>query len=430
MVEYKGPERDPPRMNARSDDLLTRIFDFIGDPIFVKDNSLRMVLANEAMCRALGRTREELLGRTDEDLFPPEEAAFFRSRDEKVLRTGEEDVTEESFTPAGGGIRHILTRKRRYVDPKGDAFVVGVFKDITNIKRAEAALQRVNESLEEKVRDRTAELKRTNAELEAHVEHLRRANLALAEKARIESELEAAKKIQTHYMPETPDIPGIGLHGVCLPARQIGGDYLDYFQNEHGDWIIAIADVCGKGIPAAMVMTSLRSCMRSEGRRQDSARELLISVNRLMSPELAREMSFITCLCIIVSRDGRSLNFSRAGHPGLVAFGPGRDHPGSIASKGIALGMTTEADFAARLESVTLPLNPGDRFFAFTDGVDEAMDEHQNPYGKERLFRVLEDRRDQPPAAVIEGVLADVRSHAKEHGQFDDMTMLSLQKLD
>lgn len=419
-------------MKAGSNDLLGPIFDFIGDPIFVKDRSHRLVLVNEAMCAALGRPRERLIGLSDFDLFGKEEADFFRSRDEKVFLSGEEDITEETFTPTGvdgGASRHVLTRKRLYVDPQGNRFIVGVFKDITAIKRAEAALQKANESLEFKVRERTIELEKANADLNAHIEHLRRANLALAEKARIESELEAAKKIQTHYMPETPAIPGIDLHGICLPARQIGGDYLDYFQNENGDWVIAIADVCGKGIPAAMVMTSLRSCMRSEGRRQSSSRELLISVNRLMRQELEREMSFITCLCIIVSKDGLGLNFSRAGHPGLVAFGGSLERPGSIRSQGIALGMSTEADFAARLESVNLSLHAGDRFFAFTDGVDEAMDADFRPYGKERLFRVLEQRRNQPPAAVIESVLADVRSHAKDHDQFDDMTMLSLEKV-
>jgi PAS domain S-box-containing protein len=417
-------------MNARNDDLLARIFDFIGDPIFVKDRNHKLRLVNEAMCKELGRAREQLFGLDDDDLFGAKEAAFFRSRDERVFLTGEEDVSEETFTPVGSDAsKTVITRKRLYVDPAGNPFIVGVFKDITAIKAAEAALQKANETLEEKVRARTAELEKANAELKGRLEDLRRAQLALEEKARIESELEAAKKIQTHYVPETPAIPGMELHGVCLPAREIGGDYLDYFQNENGDWVIAIADVCGKGIPAAMVMTSLRSCIRSEGRRQTSSRELLVSVNRLMCRELEREMSFITCLCIIVSKDGHELNFSRAGHPNLVAFGGGVPQPGSIASKGIALGMSTPDDFDARLEEVRLPLRPGDRFFAFTDGVDEAMDANLKPYGKARLFRVLERDRERPADAVVKDVLDDVRRHASDKAQHDDMTLLTLERI-
>ena len=253
--------------------------------------------------------------------------------------------------------------------------------------------------------------------------------LALREKTRIESELQVARKIQMHYVPETPSIPNFSLNGVCLPAQEIGGDYLDYFRNENGDWIIVIADVCGKGIPAALVMTSLHSCIRSEGRREKSSKELLISVNRLMGAELQREKSFITCLCIILSENGVILNFSRAGHPALVVSGRSLKAPESFRSKGIALGMVAEEEFRSRLEEINLPLHPGDRFFAYTDGVDEAKDSLDRPYGKIRLFDLLQRNRDCAPIQLIEQVLADVRLHVKDHRQYDDMTFLCLDKI-
>ncbi len=559
------------RMDKNGPEIYGKILDFIGDPVFVKDRQRRLVFVNEAICRAFGKTREEVIGHTDYDLVPKAEADVFKERDERVFLTGEEDVNEEVFTAPGIAAKTILTRKKRYIDPAGNPFIVGVFKDITAIRTVEEKLQRANETLEQKVLERTAELKRANEEMQARIEQLNYLNekgrmfahrlgredvlsgifqtfterfpgcplqlvertnkdfksvhysqnsvdglrrcldllgerrilhgekilfdesdtgfpviwaafpgrlwipfrsgrellggaqiflpkefgsqfemelpllgalsaqasialdnanhyRALGEKARMESELRVAKNIQTHYMPETPVIPNISLNGVCLPAREIGGDYLDYFQNENGDWVVAIADVCGKGIPAALVMTSLRSCIRAEGRKARSSKELLSAVNRLMGPELQREKSFITCLCIILSNRGDQLIFSRAGHPQLVAYGQTKNSPDVLAAKGIALGMVTDETFGALMEEVVVPLVAGDKFFAYTDGLDEAMNAESQPYGKDRLFRILEEKRDLPPKKLIHDVLEDVRLHVKDHRQYDDMTLLSIEK--
>jgi PAS domain S-box-containing protein len=554
------------------EDIFEKVFNLIGDAIFIKDRRHRLVMLNDASCRAVGRPREKMLGRTDYDLFPKEEADVFWARDERVFHTGMEDVNEESLTPPGGAHRTLLTRKQLYVDPQGNPFIVGIFKDITPLKEAEAVLLRTNRDLEERVRERTAELERANAEMQVRIgqldylnekgrafarllnreevldeilatfsgrfpgspvhvvarngEGLRSArrtrippdtlkafedrlgrilagdgrnivsgapgpalaqafpdfpghlwipfrngagllggvqvllpsgwerrlatDLALlgslsihaatalenaelheaqGERARIESELRMARQIQGHYVPDPPVIPGIALAGICLPAREIGGDYLDYFRNEGGDWIVLVADVCGKGIPAALVMTTLRSYMRSEGRRHASSRDLLTAVNGLMGPELQREKSFITCLCLVVSARGDALNFARAGHPWLAASGPDIPVTRGVASRGIALGLVSDAEFRDQVDEVRVSLKPGDRFVVYTDGVEEAKDAEGRHYGKERLYSLLEASRGLGPSRVIDAVLADVRAHTQDHPQYDDMTLLCLEKL-
>ena len=109
-------------MSANADDLLGPIFDFVGDPIFVKDRTHRLCLVNDACCKALGQPREKLIGLTDFDLFGRMEAEFFRSRDEKVFLTGEEDVIEETFTPVGSAeSRTVITRKQIIAQVWGDS---------------------------------------------------------------------------------------------------------------------------------------------------------------------------------------------------------------------------------------------------------------------------------------------------------------------
>lgn len=552
-------------------DIFEKIFNLIGDPIFIKDSRHRLVMLNDASCRAIGEPKVKMLGRTDHDLFPKEEADIFRARDEQVFQTGREDINEESITPPGGPSRTLLTRKQLYVDPHGNPFIVGIFKDITPLKRAEEDLRLTNGILEGLVRERTAELRRANAEMRVRIGQLdylnvkgrafahlmdreevleeilstfsglfpgspinvvvrdgqslrsaRKAGIlpdaldafgivlatclaeespgivfgpadpalaeefprfpgllwipfrscagllggvqillasgwerrmesdppllgalsaqvatalenaalheAQGERARIEGELRMARKIQGHYVPDPPVIPGIALAGMCLPAREIGGDYLDYFRNESGDWIIVIADVCGKGIPAALVMTTLRSCVRAEGRRQESSKELLAAVNGMMGPELRRESSFITCLCLVVSARGDALNFTRAGHPWLVASGIGEPLCRGVVSRGMALGLVPDGEFRGQVEEVRVDLKPGDRFVAYTDGVDEAKNAEGRPYGRERLYSPLQAGRNLEPSRLIEAVLADVRSHMQGSPQYDDMTLFCLEK--
>jgi len=129
-------------------DFLYRIVDSIGDPIFVKDDTHRHVLVNNALCAIIGRPREAILGHTDYDFFPREEVDGFWQFDNAVLATGAENVTEEELTGLSGKKHTIVTKKTRYVDVLGKRYVVGVIRDITERKQAEREL----EASEEKFR--------------------------------------------------------------------------------------------------------------------------------------------------------------------------------------------------------------------------------------------------------------------------------------
>lgn len=125
-----------------SRDYLDRIINAVGDPIFVKNRDHKFTLINDAMLEFMGRRRDELLGRSDHDLLPNKEADFFWQKDEIVFTSKKETVSEEKLTDANGNIRVIVTRRRLYVDKKGEQYIVGVINDITERKTLEDKLQR------------------------------------------------------------------------------------------------------------------------------------------------------------------------------------------------------------------------------------------------------------------------------------------------
>ena len=249
----------------------------------------------------------------------------------------------------------------------------------------------------------------------------------LGEKSRLDGELDAARSIQRRFTPHyKPDIPRIDLKGVYYPASEVGGDYLDYFQNEVGNWVIVIADVCGKGIPAALLMTTLRSTFRVEAKRETSARRLLCSVNEFMAVNLD-DKSFVTALCLIISKDGSVMNYARAGHPMLFKLGSQEGAPDTIACNGLALGLVQDTGtFAAMLEEKTLALAAGDRYLIYTDGLIDAADPQKNTYGFQRLRLLLSRAQSRDADGIISLLMDDIKKFTREAPYHDDLTILAL----
>jgi PAS domain S-box-containing protein len=253
--------------------------------------------------------------------------------------------------------------------------------------------------------------------------------IELDEKAHLEGELQAARSIQQRLTPNSkPDIPRMNLKGLYSPAYEVGGDYLDYFKNEAGCWVVVIADVCGKGVPAALLMTILRSAFRVEAKSQKSAKQLLCAVNDSMQTNLD-DRSFVTAICLIISSDGSTMSYARAGHPRLIRITPDDNRIETIESDGIALGILSDREsFESTVNEVTIPLHKGERYIIYTDGLTEAFNLQKNTYGLSRLNSVLETKmNDTTPESTLNMILKDIKTFTAGAPYHDDLTVIAME---
>jgi hypothetical protein len=230
-------------------------------------------------------------------------------------------------------------------------------------------------------------------------------------------ELREAREIQAALLPKTlPALPGIAMAARWLPARRVAGDYYDVFTLDDGRAAFCIADVSGKGMPAALLMSNLQATVKTFAAGTATAAELCARVNRVMASHLAPGR-FITMFFGLLGRD-RDLHYTNAGHnPPILLRADGTAL--SLDRGGPLLGAFPEA----RYEQAVITLEPGDRLALFTDGVVEAMNDAGELYGDERMVEALRRHAVADAETLERHLLEDVTAFCA--GEFqDDATVL------
>jgi sigma-B regulation protein RsbU (phosphoserine phosphatase) len=252
------------------------------------------------------------------------------------------------------------------------------------------------------------------------------------EKRRLEEELRIAREIQMSLLPRGPlCLPGVRVSALCVPAREVGGDYYDYFPLDDQRVGLLIADVAGKGTSAALYMAELKGLLLSLSQIHDSPKALLVQANKVLAEHLDSR-SFITMSYAIVDVRRRTLTYARAGHTPLMHYrldGSGRRGVAVLAPDGIVLGLGIEgvaARFEQLLQECTLPLAPGDVFVLFTDGVTEAMNPSADLFGEDRLQDLVAEHGHLPTDEIRDRIVQEVEAFAAGADQHDDMTMILL----
>lgn len=243
-----------------------------------------------------------------------------------------------------------------------------------------------------------------------------------AEKERFAKELEIAKGIQQSFLPDSaPEITGIELVATNVPALEVGGDFYDFIPVATGKWGLVIADVSGKGVPAALFMALSRTLIRASTLVNADPALSIAHANRMIYEDSKSNM-FVTLFYAVLDSRAMTLDYVNAGHnPPLLLQGESSTVR-LLKAKGIALGVIDEVD----LQSVKVNLHPGDVLVLYTDGVTEAINKAEEEFGDKRLFEIITKNRHRPAQEIMDAILAGITAFAGDTPQFDDITLMIL----
>lgn len=240
------------------------------------------------------------------------------------------------------------------------------------------------------------------------------------EKKRLESELGLALEIQNNLLPkEIPTLYNCDLAGTSIPSRLVGGDYYDFIKLNEKQLLIAIADVSGKGMPAALLMANVQASLRSLAPLNLSLIELLHRINLVVYQNTTAD-KFVTFFCGIFDCEKRCFNYINAGHNPPMLFRKSGEFI-ELREGGLILGFTDES-FPYSEGNVSL--NKDDIILFYTDGITEAQNEIGEEFGEEKLKKVIAEHSSEPVQKIMNQIISEVNAHSNQTEQFDDITLI------
>jgi len=259
---------------------------------------------------------------------------------------------------------------------------------------------------------------------------LKKAQDAVVKQQRIEKELEVAREIQLSLIPrDLIKIVGYMVDAFYKPAKEVGGDYYDVLPLPEGKFGFVMGDVSGKGVPAALVMTMVRSILHSEARETSDkpSSETLKTLNSIIAADI-KEGMFVTIFYGILEPKNNLINIASAGHNDTLVYKAKNGGIQSFNPRGFPIGADPGPRFDKIIKNEDVMLEKGDKMFIFTDGITEAMNESNEEYGDERLVETIRKCGGKSGKETLDAIIESVAGFVENAEQSDDIALVVITK--
>ncbi len=374
---------------------ISALVDAIPNPLFVKDPEARFLTFNEAYNNVFGSTaKEKYIGKTLLDMEHPseEKRRFHHEEDVELIKDGGTKHSEISVTLLDGSERQMLYWAKAFDLSDGSrGGMLGVVVDITHQKELEKQLSIANK--------------------------------------RMGDELNIGREIQMSMIPLTfprfPEHRDIDVWATLRPAREVGGDFYDFFFINERKFAFVVADVSGKGVPAALLMAVTKTLLKSHSQSTMSTARIIQKTNNELS-ENNKDCMFITVFFGIIDTETGEMTYTNAGHNPPYILSPTGELKTLDEIHGPMIGVMENIQY----EEATIKLGMDDKIIVFTDGITEAFNNKSEAYGEKRLEQLLSVSNKHGVKYLMHEIVDSVDEFAGEAEQSDDITVFGLRYVD
>lgn len=357
----------------KSEEKYRRIVETAGEGFVLIDKDLNITDTNQACCKMLGYSRDEIIGRRPSDLAADEFRQFLQIKREEILST-EYRKFEGVLAAKDGRFVPILVHANTLTDDRGAVIGhVGFVTDMTEHKKA----------------------------------------------------LELAGEVQKSLLPQKNlRFNGLDIAGRSIPCEEIGGDYFDYLLGEEypdRPFSVVVGDIAGHGVDAALLMTSARAFLRMRSSQPGNISQIVNEMNRHLTRDVLDTGRFMTLLYMTIDTDNGHLRWVRAGHDPAIVYDPVQDKFEELKGVGLALGLDAKFTYE---ENVKTELTSGQIIAIGTDGIWESFNRDGEMYGKERFHSIIRKNANAEANDILNAIYSDLDSFRSGLKPDDDITLV------